>query len=214
MTCKPRAPRGKNQPKDQTPGTNANSCPTCKIPITFKVCEDKEVCYQGGKKIASTKDSGTPSAGPTKGGSRRSKVPARARGKKPAGKQSQGRKKQVARRYRSPKPGLDENGLHPYIQSTDGKGSEFLRKYDETPWERVPHSAKTKATLDTIKGWQEEAPEEKIVGTYAHKHWLVWGRYADHKKPSQSLRFISSQWLSLVGDCFKRALSFSTSGAL
>ncbi|AEO57331.1 hypothetical protein MYCTH_2117854 [Thermothelomyces thermophilus ATCC 42464] len=39
----------------------------------------------------------------------------------------------------------------------------FLKECDTRPWDPIPHSAKTRATMDLIAKWQEEAPDDKII---------------------------------------------------
>lgn len=39
----------------------------------------------------------------------------------------------------------------------------FLRQCDEEPWNPVPHGAKTRATLELVQKWQNEAPDDKII---------------------------------------------------
>ncbi|KAH6625089.1 SNF2 family N-terminal domain-containing protein [Chaetomium sp. MPI-SDFR-AT-0129] len=39
----------------------------------------------------------------------------------------------------------------------------FLRECDKTPWEPIPHCAKTKAAIDLILKWHKEAPDDKII---------------------------------------------------
>ncbi|AEO69639.1 uncharacterized protein THITE_2024961, partial [Thermothielavioides terrestris NRRL 8126] len=63
----------------------------------------------------------------------------------------------------------------------------FLRACDQEPWEPIPHGAKTKATLDLVQRWQEEAPDDKII---IFAQWLpvlnLLGRMLFHK----GLRFV------------------------
>ncbi|KAK4639790.1 hypothetical protein QC761_711460 [Podospora bellae-mahoneyi] len=49
------------------------------------------------------------------------------------------------------------------VQQTRANTLNFMKGVDSHPWDPVPHSAKTKATLDLIDGWQSEAPEDKIM---------------------------------------------------
>ncbi|KAK3296331.1 SNF2 family N-terminal domain-containing protein [Chaetomium fimeti] len=39
----------------------------------------------------------------------------------------------------------------------------FLRACDTKPWDPIPHSAKTRATMDLVNKWQKEAPDDKII---------------------------------------------------
>ncbi|KAL2170578.1 hypothetical protein VTG60DRAFT_4591 [Thermothelomyces hinnuleus] len=39
----------------------------------------------------------------------------------------------------------------------------FLKECDARPWDPIPHSAKSRATMDLIAKWQDEAPDDKII---------------------------------------------------
>ncbi|KAL2263920.1 hypothetical protein VTK26DRAFT_4301 [Humicola hyalothermophila] len=41
--------------------------------------------------------------------------------------------------------------------------AKFLRVYDRVPWNPIPHSAKTKAAMELVRQWNDEAPDDKII---------------------------------------------------
>ncbi|KAK0716459.1 P-loop containing nucleoside triphosphate hydrolase protein [Apiosordaria backusii] len=49
------------------------------------------------------------------------------------------------------------------VQHTRKNTAKFLKSADKTPWKPIPHSAKTKATIDLVNKWQSEAPNDKII---------------------------------------------------
>ncbi|KAK0670666.1 SNF2 family N-terminal domain-containing protein [Cercophora samala] len=64
---------------------------------------------------------------------------------------------------RPKKKSNQKRGMPQTVQRTRLNALKFLKKVDSCPWEPVPHSAKTKATIDLVNKWQNEAPTDKII---------------------------------------------------
>ena len=39
----------------------------------------------------------------------------------------------------------------------------FLGECDKEPWNPIPHSAKTRAAMDLVRKWRDEAPDDKMI---------------------------------------------------
>ncbi|KAK3944337.1 SNF2 family N-terminal domain-containing protein [Diplogelasinospora grovesii] len=71
-------------------------------------------------------------------------------------------KKRKARGSKKAQKGT--SGAHEKVpKQLHANAGKFLHKCDKAPWEPIPHSAKTKKTLELICEWQREAPDDKII---------------------------------------------------
>ncbi|KAH6841188.1 SNF2 family N-terminal domain-containing protein [Chaetomium sp. MPI-CAGE-AT-0009] len=82
-----------------------------------------------------------------------------------------GQRKKARRRKRKAKKGKKKkkNGRRAKVQKKDDAermrtyAGQFLQACDKKPWYPIPHSAKTRATMDLVNKWQAEAPDDKII---------------------------------------------------
>lgn len=62
--------------------------------------------------------------------------------------------------------------------------TKFLKECDAAPWNPVTHSSKTKAVMDLVRQWRDEAQADKIISMLGSRPLFFFHEYSD-SPPSQ-----------------------------
>ncbi|KAK4167647.1 SNF2 family N-terminal domain-containing protein [Cladorrhinum sp. PSN259] len=103
-----------------------------------------------------------------------------AKGKAAKSKKKQGKGK--AARAKEPKEPRERISTHLNAEM-------FLKTCDSQPWAPIPHSSKTRATLELIQEWQAEAPNDKIIGKYI---------LCSERKLMLTIMVVFAQWVPML----------------